>query len=352
MRKRQLAAILLGIALPVAGPAAADGLDPAAVLEDARLFFEPIPLAPPVPEGNVLSRARIDLGKSLWFDPRLSRSWVFSCNSCHNVGMGGMDGLPTSIGHGWAQGPRNSPTVFNAIFNAAQFWDGRAADLREQATGPIEAAVEMANTEERVIATLSSMPGYVEMFEAAFPGEDAPITFDNLAKAIEAFEATLITPNDRLDQFLMGDLGVLNEQELRGLQTFIDGGCVTCHQGVNLGGQEYYPFGLVERPGADILPEGDRGRFEVTRTAIDDYVFRASPLRNIAITPPYFHSGAVWELETAVAVMSVAQLGGELTDSQIADITAFLRTLTGEIPQVEMPVLPELGPDTPLPEPM
>lgn len=351
MKRPLLAAMLLGIALPAAGPAAAD-LDPAAVLDDARLFFEPIPLAPPVPEGNVLSRARIDLGKSLWFDPRLSRSWVFSCNSCHNLGMGGMDGLPTSIGHGWAQGPRNSPTVLNAIFNAAQFWDGRAADLREQATGPIEAAVEMANTEERVLATLSSMSGYVDMFAAAFPGEDAPITFNNLAKAIEAFEATLITPNSPFDQFLMGDVGVLNEQELRGLQAFIDEGCVTCHQGVNLGGQEYYPFGLVQRPGAEILPEGDRGRFEVTRTAIDDYVFRASPLRNIAITPPYFHSGAVWDLETAVAVMGVAQLGADLNEDQIGDITAFLRTLTGEKPEVSFPVLPEMGPDTPLPEPM
>jgi cytochrome c peroxidase len=351
MKRPLLAAMLLGIALPVAGPAAAD-LDSAAVLEDAKLFFEPIPLAPPVPEGNVLSRARIDLGKTLFFDPRLSRSWVFSCNSCHNVGMGGVDGLETSIGHGWEQGPRNSPTVFNAIFNAAQFWDGRAADLREQATGPIEAAVEMNNTEERVLATLGSMSGYVDLFATAFPGEEAPISFNNVAKAIEAFEATLITPNSRFDQFLMGDTGVLDAQELRGLQAFIDQGCITCHQGVNLGGQEYYPFGLNERPGANILPPGDRGRFDVTRTAIDDYVFRAAPLRNIALTPPYFHSGAIWDLETAVAVMGVAQLGAELTQSEIEDITAFLRTLNGEVPEVDYPVLPEIGPDTPLPEPM
>lgn len=347
MKRPLLAAMLMGIAMPAAAE-----LDPAVLLEEARSYFEPIPLAAPVPEGNVLSRARIDLGKSLWFDPRLSRSWVFSCNSCHNVSMGGIDGLPTSIGHGWAQGPRNSPTVFNAIFNIAQFWDGRAADLREQATGPIQAAVEMNNTEDRVLATLNSMSGYVEMFAAAFPGEEAPVTFDNLAKAIEAFEATLITPNSRFDQFLMGDIGVLDAQELRGLEAFIGEGCVACHAGVNLGGQDYYPFGLVERPGSDILPPGDRGRFEVTATATDDYVFRASPLRNIAITAPYFHSGAVWDLETAVAVMGVAQLGAELSNEQIADITAFLGTLTGEKPQVELPVLPEMSADTPLPEPM
>lgn len=351
MRGTRLAATLLGVVLPAATPALAE-IDAAALAEEARSYFTPIPMAAEAPEGNVLTRDRIELGKMLWFDPRLSRSWVFSCNSCHNLAMGGVDGLETSIGHGWAAGPRNSPTVFNAIFNVAQFWDGRAADLFEQAMGPIQAAVEMNNTPDRVIETLASMTGYVQAFEAAFPGEDAPITFENVARAIEAFEATLITPNSRFDQFLKGNLAVLSEQELRGLEAFIGEGCVTCHQGVNLGGEEYYPFGLVERPGADILPPDDRGRFEVTRTAIDDYVFRAAPLRNIAITAPYFHSGAVWDLETAVAVMGVAQLGAELTEDQVADITAFLRTLTGEVPRVEFPVLPETGPDTPRPEPM
>ena len=345
--KKTAIAILVGAL--AATPAVAQPND---LLEQARDWFEPIPMNPPTPEGNVLTRARIDLGAMLFFDPRLSRSGVFSCNSCHNVGMGGVDALETSIGHGWQRGPRNSPTVFNAIFNAAQFWDGRAADLAEQAMGPIQAAVEMANTPERVVETLESMEGYVSAFAAAFPTEEVPITFLNMARAIEAFEATLITPNSRFDQFLLGDVNALSEQEQRGLASFMDSGCAACHSGVNLGGQDYYPFGLVERPGADILPRGDRGRFAVTETVTDDYVFRASPLRNIAITAPYFHSGAVWDLREAVAIMGVSQLGADLSEAEIDDITAFLHTLTGEIPQIQHPILPDRGPNTPLPEHM
>jgi cytochrome c peroxidase len=346
MKKTAIAILVGGLA---AAPAMAQSND---LLEQARDWFEPIPMNAPTPEGNVLTRARIDLGAMLFFDPRISRSGVFSCNSCHNVGMGGVDALETSIGHGWQRGPRNSPTVFNAIFNAAQFWDGRAADLAEQAMGPVQAGVEMANTPERVVETLESMEGYVSAFAAAFPTEEAPITFLNMARAIEAFEATLITPNSRFDQFLLGDLNALNEQEQRGLASFMDNGCAACHAGVNLGGQEYYPFGLVERPGADILPRGDRGRFTVTETVTDDYVFRAAPLRNIAITAPYFHSGVVWDLREAVAIMGVSQLGADLTEAEIDDITAFLQTLTGEIPRVQYPILPDRGPNTPLPEPM
>ncbi|WP_439140514.1 cytochrome-c peroxidase [Roseicyclus sp.] len=328
---------------------------PALANDDLRAFsndlFAPIPMSTPDIAGNIISRQRVDLGAMLFFDPRMSRSGLFSCQSCHNVGLGGVDGLTTSIGHGWQQGPRNSPTVYNAVFNIAQFWDGRAADLAEQAMGPVQAGVEMNNTPDRLLETLSSMEDYVAAFQEAFPGEAEPVTFQNFALAIEAFEATLTTPNSRFDQFLNG-ADTLNEQEIRGLQSFIDEGCAACHAGVNMGGQDYYPFGLVERPGANVLPEGDRGRFEVTRTATDDYVFRASPLRNIELTAPYFHSGVVWSLEEAVAVMGVAQLGADLSEDQIADIAAFLRTLTGEIPQVVHPVLPPSTDATPRPEPM
>ncbi|GAA5068486.1 cytochrome-c peroxidase [Roseibacterium beibuensis] len=338
----------VALATALAGPALAND----ELREYANELFEPIPLSTPdLANGNMVTRQRVDLGAMLFFDPRMSRSGLFSCQSCHNVGTGGVDGLETSIGHGWQAGPRNSPTVFNAVFNVAQFWDGRAADLAEQATGPVQAGVEMNNTPERVIATLNSMQAYVDAFQEAFPGEEDPVTFDNFALAIEAFEATLTTPNSRFDQFLMG-ADSLDEQELAGLNAFIDQGCAACHAGVNMGGQDYYPFGLVERPGANVLPEGDRGRFAVTETAIDDYVFRAAPLRNIELTAPYFHSGAVWDLEEAVAVMGVAQLGAELSEQEISDIAAFLRTLTGEIPEVVHPVLPTRTADTPLPEPM
>ena len=257
--------------------------------------------------------------------------------------------MPTSIGHGWQKGPRNSPTVFNAVFNAAQFWDGRAADLAEQAKGPVQAGVEMSSTPDRVVSTLKSMPEYIERFEDAFPGQDNPVTFDNMAVAIEAYEATLITPEAPFDKYLRGNSEALNEKEKEGLALFMDRGCTACHSGMNVGGQNYYPFGLVAKPGAEILPAGDKGRFSVTETASDEYVFRASPLRNIELTAPYFHSGAVWSLEEAVAVMGTAQLGIELNDSEVKSIVAFLKTLTGDIPEVTYPVLPPSTADTPKP---
>jgi cytochrome c peroxidase len=340
----------LRLSTAIALVATAAAADDAKLRDEAKFWFEPIPMVAPAIAGNATTRARVDLGAQLFFDPRMSRSGLFSCNSCHNVGMGGVDGLEVSVGHGWQKGPRNAPTVFNAVFNVAQFWDGRAPDLAAQAKGPVQAGVEMNNTPDRVVETLKSMPGYVQAFAAAFPGEAAPISFDNFAKAIEAFEATLITPNSRFDQFLMGDDKALNAQEKRGLAAFMETGCADCHGGVNIGGQNYYPFGLIEKPGANVLPAGDRGRFQVTATASDSYVFRAGPLRNIALTAPYFHSGSVWSLEEAVAVMGLSQIGEKLSDAQIADITAFLYTLTGELPEVEHPVLPNRTNATPVPE--
>lgn len=333
--------ITLALASPVA---LADDLR-----DRANSLFSAVPEEPPAIEGNELTPEKIELGKMLFFEPRLSSSHLISCNTCHNVGMGGHDYLPVSIGHGWQKGPRNSPTVFNAVFNAAQFWDGRAADLAEQAKGPVQAGVEMASTPERVEATLNSMPEYVERFKASFPGESDPVTFDNMALAIEAYEATLITPHAPFDLWLNGDDSAMTDKEKEGLALFMDKGCTACHSGVNFGGQMYFPFGLVKRPGADILPEGDRGRFEVTQTATDEYVFRAAPLRNIELTAPYFHSGAIWSLEEAVAVMGTAQLGTELDDQEVRSITAFLKTLTGEVPAVTYPILPVSTSDTPQP---
>jgi cytochrome c peroxidase len=314
----------------------------------ARDYFDPVPSTIPALNDNVVTPEKVDLGKALFFDPRMSASGVFSCNSCHNLATGGDDNMPTSIGHGWQKGPRNSPTVLNAIFNEAQFWDGRAPDLAEQAKGPVQAGVEMANTPENVILTLKSMPQYVEWFEAAFPGEEDPVTFDNFAKAIEAFEATLITPAP-FDAFLNGDDNALDDEEKLGLQLFVDAGCASCHGGVNLGGNGYYPFGLIERPGADVLPPDDMGRYQVTATADDQYVFRAAPLRNIAVTAPYFHSGAVWDLNTAVGIMATSQLGADLNGDEIAAITAFLGSLTGEVPQIVYPILPPETAATPHP---
>lgn len=316
--------------------------------ENALGLFSPLPSTVPALKDNQITPEKIDLGKALFFDPRMSASGVFSCNSCHNLATGGDDNMSTSIGHGWQKGPRNAPTVLNSVFNDAQFWDGRAADLAEQAKGPVQAGVEMANTPDNVVATLNSMPDYVDWFKASFPEQSDPVTFDNFAKAIEAYEATLITPAP-FDAWLNGDDNAMSETEIAGLELFIDSGCASCHGGINLGGEGYYPFGLVEKPGADILPEGDKGRYQVTETADDEYVFRAAPLRNIAVTAPYFHSGAVWDLDTAVAIMAESQLGADLGDTDIDAIIAFLEALTGEMPEVVYPILPDETADTPRP---
>jgi cytochrome c peroxidase len=207
----------------------------------------------------------------------------------------------------------------------------------------------MNATPAHVEETLRSIPEYVEMFAKAFPDQKEAVSFDNMAKAIEAFESTLVTPNSRFDQYLAGK-NSLDGKELKGLGLFINKGCVACHSGINVGGQGYFPFGVIKRPGADVLPEGDKGRFAVTNTATDEYVFRAGPLRNIALTAPYFHSGEVWDLETAVAIMGSSQLGQELDDEEVLAITAFLRTLTGEQPKVEYPILPPSTATTPRPQ--
>jgi cytochrome c peroxidase len=234
------------------------------------------------------------------------------------------------------------------VLNEAQFWDGRAEDLKAQAKGPIQAGVEMANTPEKVVATLKSMPQYVDWFKGAFPSDKYPVTFDNMAKAIEAFEATLLTPAP-FDKYLNGDDAALSDDQKKGLALFLDKGCSGCHGGINVGGHGYYPFGVVEKPGADILPQDDKGRFAVTKTADDQYVFRAAPLRNVAVTAPYFHSGKVWDLKQAVAIMGSSQLGTDLKPEEVNSIVAFLNSLTGELPQIEYPVLPPETATTPKP---
>lgn len=337
-----VALIVLATSAFAADPAPAD------LRASALEIFKALPSTTPAVANNPITPDKIALGKALFFDPRVSASGVFSCNSCHNLATGGDDNLETSIGHGWQKGPRNAPTALNAVFNAAQFWDGRAEDLKAQAKGPVQAGVEMANTPVQVVATLKSMPQYVEWFAAAFPGEADPVTFDNFAKAIEAFEATLITPAP-FDAFLNGDDAAMTADQQKGLALFIDKGCSTCHAGTNVGGEGYFPFGLIEKPGADVLPEKDKGRFAVTNTADDSYVFRAAPLRNVVLTAPYFHSGKVWDLKQAVGVMGTAQLGEELKEDEVDLIVAFLGSLTGKMPEVTYPVLPAETDATPRP---
>jgi cytochrome c peroxidase len=345
IRNAALAFVLLGelVAWPAFGQ---DDLS-----TRAQQLFKPVPTAPPELPGNLSTPAKVELGKILYFDPRLSASHAISCNSCHNIGLGGADAEPTSIGHRWQHGGRNAPTVFNAVFNKAQFWDGRAKDLEQQAGGPIVNPIEMASPEPHVAEQLKGTPGYREAFDKAFPGEPSPITLGNVQKAIAVFEATLITPNAPFDRFLQGDQSALSAVQKEGLALFIDRGCASCHNGINVGGGMYAPFGVVEKPGADILPAADKGRFTVTKTASDEYVFKVPTLRNIALTAPYFHSGQAWDLRQAVAVMGASQLGIQLISDDVDKITAFLDGLTGEQPKVTYPVLPPNVGATPRPQP-
>ncbi|MEF3366055.1 cytochrome-c peroxidase [Methylocystis sp. 9N] len=319
---------------------------------DANAIFKPIDAASVATavKNNDITAAKIELGQKLFFDPRLSKSQIISCNSCHNLGTGGVDAGPTSIGHGWAKGPRRAPTVLNAVFNVAQFWDGRAVDLKAQAKGPVQADVEMNNTPAEVEKTLNSIPAYVTAFKAAFPSDPNPVSFDNMAKAIEAFEATLTTPNSRFDRFLKGEDAALNDVEKKGLRLFIDKGCGGCHGGVNIGGNGYFPFGVAQKPGEEILPAADKGRAKVTHDAADEFVFRSAPLRNVALRAPYFHTGSVWTLEEAADIMAKDQLGETLSKEDLGAIVAFLGTLTGDQPKVSYPMLPSRTKDTPRPQ--
>lgn len=317
--------------------------------EKAQNLFKPIPRELKEVKNVVVTPELVKLGKALYFDPRLSKSGFISCNSCHNVGMGGADFQETALGHGWQKGPRNSPTVLNSVFNIAQFWDGRAPDLKEQAKGPIQALVEMNNTPEMTVKTLKSMPGYIEMFSKAFPKDRDPVTFDNMAEAIEMFEATLLTPDSSFDRFLGGDEKALNSIEKSGLSKFSGKGCAACHGGINMGGTGYYKFGVKENPDAALMT-GDKGRFKVTSLEKDEYSFKSPSLRNIALTPPYFHSGKVWPLEEAVSIMGSTQLGISLSKEDVRDIVSFLHATTGKQPMVEYPVLPAPTDSTPKPK--
>ncbi len=314
----------------------------------AQGIFKSIPLKPPVIAGNPSTPEKVNLGKVLYFDPRLSASGLISCNTCHNVGMGGVDFQETSVGHKWQRGPRNAPTVLNSVFNMAQFWDGRAPDLEQQAKGPVQASVEMNNTPARTVETIKSMPEYVDLFKKAFPGEKDPVTFENMAKAIAVFEATLITPRSAFDQYLGGKENALNEAEKEGLKLFMDKGCASCHGGVNMGGTAYYPFGVVAKPSPDIM-KGDEGRFKVTGVQSDTFMFKAPSLRNIVLTAPYFHSGKTWSLKDAVEIMGSAQLGITLNSREVDRIAAFLTTTTGVQPSVTYPILPASTDNTPKP---
>jgi len=328
---RPLVAALAAAAALLALPAHAQGAQ------------EPIqPIAPAV----VKNPAMVELGKKLWFDPRLSKSGFISCNSCHNLSMGGSDNLKTSIGHNWQEGPINSPTVLNSSMNVAQFWDGRAGNLKEQAGGPIANPGEMAFTHELAVDMLNSIPGYQAEFKKVF--SKSKIDIDQVTDAIAAFEETLVTPNSRFDKWLKGDANAITKTELEGYKLFRDSGCVACHNGAAVGGNSFQRMGLVE---AYKTSNPAEGRAAVTGKDADRFNFKVPTLRNVELTYPYFHDGAADTLGQAVDTMGRVQLGKNFTKEENAKIVAFLKTLTGDQPQIGMPVLPPSSDATPRPTP-
>jgi cytochrome c peroxidase len=306
----------------------------------------------PLPKEIVLANiettpAKVELGRMLYYEPRLSKNQKISCNSCHDLNAFGVDNESVSEGHMDKTGDRNSPTVYNAAGHIAQFWDGRAADVIEQAKGPILNPVEMAMPDAAtVVKTLKSIPGYVELFEKAFPDHEDPVTYDNMAEAIGVFETKLITPS-RWDSFLEGDKDALTDAEKIGFNKFVESGCNSCHSGPYLGGHLFNKIGLVKPwPNVD-----DLGRYEVTNEEADKFFFKVPSLRNVVNTGPYLHDGSISSLDTLITMMAEHQMGKELTGEDVESIKTFLATLVGEIPwdQIKRPELPPSGPDTPRP---
>jgi len=299
--------------------------DGAEVLDETRIkqFFEPLPESIIDEQEHA---ALIKLGKKLYMDPRLSINDQISCNSCHSLSNFGVDNEPTSPGHEAKRGGRNSPTSMNAALHVAQFWDGRAADVEEQALGPILNPVEMGMAgEDTVIKKLRGIDEYQVLFAEAFSDQNDPFKYKNIGVAIGAFERTLLTPS-RFDDFLKGDQGALDDNEKRGLKKFVDIGCATCHNGVAIGGNSYKKIGAVVP-----YETSDLGRYEVTKLESDKKAFKVPSLRNITQTAPYFHDGSVETLDEAIQLMAKHQLGRHhLSYADIKDIKAFLGSLTGK----------------------
>ncbi len=293
--------------------------------------FKPLPAIAPIPEDNPMSREKTELGKMLFFDPRLSGSNWISCATCHNPVFAFTDRIALALGHGMAEGPRNTPTVLNAAFLKVQFWDGRVKTLEEQALGPIEAEKEMNQKLDTAILKLKGIPEYMRRFKEVFRGEN-PINKGNIAKAMAAFERTLITPNSPFDRYLSGDKQALSDSAQKGMALFKDKGCLGCHSGPALSDSDFHQ---IKVPGST-----DLGRYLVTKKDGDKHAFRTPSLRNIELTAPYMNNGSVPTLELAVKIMGREALGEELTKQEVEQLISFLKSLTGVPPKFEYPVLP------------
>jgi len=291
------------------------------------------------PNGTITPE-RVELGKKLYFEPRLSKSGLISCNTCHNLGLGGTDGAPAAIGHMWVANPHhlNSPTVYNAVFFKSQFWDGRSPHLEDQAQGPMQAAPEMASPASLVVERINSIPTYVEEFKKAY-GDDVKVDFPTITSTIGIFERTLVTPS-RFDDFLNGKDDALDDAEKEGLKVFMDQGCASCHNGVALGGT-MMPFPMIKP-----YTFANVGDFKGDKKGM----VKVPTLRNVTETAPYFHNGQIWSLAEAVQEMGRTQLGKNISDEDAGKIVTFLKSLKGKKPEIIYPQLPESTATTPKPE--
>jgi cytochrome c peroxidase len=326
------------------------GLVSVPMIASSALLWAQMPSQAPVPKDNPQTPAKIELGKQLYFDPRISITGTISCNSCHNIMANGTDNRPVSAGAHGQLGDRNAPTVFNAAFRSVQFWDGRAASLEEQAKGPPTNPVEMGMPNaEAIVERIGAIPGYRHQFAEVFGGGQ-PVTFDHIAQAIASFERTLITPGSAYDRYMKGDRAALGPAEQRGLKLIASVGCTGCHSGPLFNGPEqpigtgfYMKFPL--NTGNAYVKEynltADPGRYEVTHQEADRQMYAVPSLRNVQMTAPYFHNGSVKSLDEAVRVMAKTQLAATLDNTQVQDIVAFLDSLTGKFPQIKLPRLPE-----------
>jgi cytochrome c peroxidase len=302
---------------------------------DVKLHEKAVALFGALPEPLEYGSDKTVLGRHLYYENKLSINDEISCNSCHMLDQYGVDNLPVSPGHDGSVGERNSPSVYYAVYHVAQFWDGRAMDLVEQAKGPITNPIEMGMAKDiDAVNKIAKEEGYKDLFEKVYADSDEAVSFDNMADAIAEYEKTLVTPS-RFDSYINGDISALSTEEKDGMQTFIDAGCISCHIGNTLGGRMYQKFGLVNGPYWEYTgsENHDRGRAEVTGNESDEFFFKVPSLRNVEKTWPYFHDGCVEELSKAVEIMAITQTGKKLTNEEIASIVTFLKALTGEIPE-------------------
>jgi cytochrome c peroxidase len=323
--------------------AQADKGEEKTLLEQAQRLFKPLPKDMSTPEFPI-NPERVDLGRTLFFDPRPSLDGTVSCARCHQPSLYGTDALPKSIGAENRLNAHNAPTVLNAALQFVEHWYGDRSSVEDQATKSLVGLASFGNPNHTVaIAKIKAISAYQHIFAKAFPNEKDPITPANWGKAIGAYERTLVTPSP-FDAYLKSDTNTLTPEARAGLREFINVGCISCHNGIDIGGGMFQKFGVFEEYWkATGSKEIDKGRYNMTKNTADLYVFKVPSLRNVAMTPPYFHDGSVTNLPEAVRIMAEVQLGKKLSDKQVRNIVAFLNSLTGILPK-DFTIAPMLPP--------